>query len=117
MSTRVLIVDDHAGFRAVAREMLEAEGFVVVAEAEDGAGGLVAAALHAPDAVLLDVRLPDMTGFEVADRLAGQGSGPRVVLTSSIDQNELAPLLARPEAPAFLPKGELSGVALAELLR
>ena len=44
MSTRVLIVDDHAGFRAVAREMLEAEGFVVVAEAEDGAGGLVAAA-------------------------------------------------------------------------
>ena len=58
-----------------------------------------------------------MTGFEVADRLAGQGGGPRVVLTSSIDQNELAPLLARPEAPAFLPKGELSGVALAELLR
>ena len=117
MATRILIVDDSAGFRAVVREMLEAEGLVVVAEAEDGAGGLVAAAAHAPDAVLLDVRLPDMTGFEVADRLAGHGGKPRVVLTSSSDRNELAPLLARPGAPAFLPKDELSGVALAELLR
>ncbi|MGI9540041.1 MAG: response regulator, partial [Miltoncostaeaceae bacterium] len=117
MSTRILIVDDHAGFRAIAREMLEAEGFDVVAEAEDGAAALAAVADHAPGAVLLDVQLPDMSGFDVAARIVASSGGARVILTSSRDRAELEPLLTGRGAPAFLSKADLSGATLTELLR
>src|SRR5690349_19372536 len=62
----VLIVDDHPSFRASARRLLEAEGYLVVGEAPDGASALSRAAELAPDLVLLDVALPDQDGFEVA---------------------------------------------------
>jgi DNA-binding NarL/FixJ family response regulator len=56
---RVLIVDDHAGFRAVARALLERRGFAVVGEADSVSAGLEAAQRVVPEAVLLDVRLAD----------------------------------------------------------
>ena len=67
---RVLIVDDHEPFRAVAREVLERAGYVVAGEAGDAAEALAAVAADAPDAVLLDVQLPDRDGFSVAAELA-----------------------------------------------
>ena len=73
MGKSVLIVDDHPSFRASARRMLEAAGYEVVGEAEDGAAALDAAGQLRPDVVLLDVRLPDIDGFEVARRLARRG--------------------------------------------
>ena len=66
----ILIVDDHAGFRHQARALLEADGFVVIGEADDGATGLAAARTLRPDLVLLDIGLPDIEGFEVARELA-----------------------------------------------
>ena len=74
MATSVLIVDDHPGFRASARMLLEAEGYDVVGEAGDGQAGLEAAAELHPDVVLLDIQLPDMDGFEVAAGLTANGS-------------------------------------------
>ena len=73
MRKRVLIVDDHEPFRAVARQLLEAAGYVVSGEAADGAEALAAAAAEAPDAVLLDVQLPDRDGFSVATALDSLG--------------------------------------------
>ena len=61
----VLIVDDHPSFRASARAILEADGFTVVGEAEDGTTALAELRRLRPDVVLLDVQLPDMTGFDV----------------------------------------------------
>ena len=66
----VLIVDDHADFRAFARTLLEAGGFEVVGEARDGASALSAARALRPELVLLDVQLPDIDGFAVCEQLA-----------------------------------------------
>ncbi len=114
--TRVLIVDDHPSFRATARALLEAEGFDVVGEAEDGASALRAARSLHPELVLLDVQLPDTDGFAVAAALTANGSAPAVVLTSSRDADDFGELVAASGARGFVPKAELSGAALSALL-
>ena len=113
---RVLIVDDHATFRATARQVLEASGFDVVGEAADGASALEAVARLRPDVVLLDVQLPDMDGFEVSRQLCGNGTRPKIVLTSSRDASEFGDLVDGCGSRGFIPKGELSGGRLAALL-
>jgi DNA-binding NarL/FixJ family response regulator len=115
--TRVLIVDDHPSFRATARALLQAEGYDVVGEAENGVGALRQARDLQPDVVLLDVQLPDFDGFEVAARLTGlNGSMIEVVLCSSRDGSDFGPLVAQSGARGFIPKAELSGAALKAVL-
>ena len=80
MAATVLIVDDHPGFRAAARRLLELEGYEVVGEAEDGMTALERIHELRPEVVLLDVQLPDIDGFEVAERLSTNGFMPAVVL-------------------------------------
>ena len=113
MATSVLIVDDHPSFRASARMLLEAEGFEVVGEAEDGQRALQAVRDLRPDLVLLDVQLPDIDGIEVAARITANGNAPAIVLTSSRDLEDLGSLGG---ARGFVPKSELSGAALEALL-
>ena len=116
MGMTVLIVDDHPSFRASARELLEAEGYEIVGEAENGTTALRAVNELKPDLVLLDVQLPDIDGFEVAARLTNGGGGPAVVLVSSRDGSDFGPLVERSGARGFIPKAELSGAALLSLL-
>jgi len=113
--SRVLIVDDHDGFRAAARSLLERDGFVVVAEASNGAMALVEAERMGPDVVLLDVHLPDMDGFEVSRRLARLPSPPVVVLTSSRPIADLRSRVKESPAAGFVAKDRLSGAALTTL--
>jgi DNA-binding NarL/FixJ family response regulator len=113
----VLIVDDHPSFRTSARRTLEDAGYEVVGEAHDGESALDAARDLRPAVVLLDVQLPDIDGFEVALRLTAEDRAPAVVLTSSRDGGEFGGMIARSGARGFLRKGELSGPALAALLR
>ena len=112
----VLIVDDHPSFRASARRLLEAENFTVVGEAADGREAIAAALELKPDLVLLDVQLPDLDGFEVAGRLAALGLPSAVVLTSSRNAAEYGPIVAETPARGFVPKAELSGAILTDLL-
>jgi DNA-binding NarL/FixJ family response regulator len=112
----VLIVDDHPSFRASARRLLEAEGFTVVGEAVDGREAIAAAQELEPEVVLLDVQLPDIDGFEVAERLAALGLPSAVVLTSSRNAAEYGPLVAETPVRGFIPKAELSGAVLTGLL-
>ena len=116
MPPTVLIVDDHPSFRVTARALLEAEGFDVVGEAEDGETAIEAAARLHPEVVLLDVQLPDIDGFEVAARLTHNGSRSAVVLTSSRDVTDFSGLVERSGARGFVPKAELSADALTALL-
>lgn len=115
MAATVLIVDDHAGFRSFARALLEAEGLQVVGEAADGVSALELARALEPALVLLDVALPDLDGFAVCEALLENGPGPAVVLTSSRDVSAYRRRLERSGASGFIPKGELSGAALAAL--
>ena len=87
----MLIVDDHASFRSLARRLLVAEGFDVVGEAGDAADAFVAVRSLAPDVVLLDIRLPDLDGFGVAEVLAGDEDAPAVVLVSSRSRGDYGP--------------------------
>jgi len=112
----VLTVDDHDGFRESARALLEAEGFVVVGDAADGAAALVAALRLRPDVVLLDVQLPDVDGFAVAERLAALSEPPRVVLISSRDAAAYGSRVDEAPVCGFLAKRDLSGAALAALV-
>jgi DNA-binding NarL/FixJ family response regulator len=114
--TSVLIVDDYAPFRARARALLEAEGFRVVGEASTAGEGLEAADRERPDLVLLDVRLPDGDGFDTAERLTSAARGVNVVLVSSRDYSNFPALVERSGARGFLPKAELSGARLSQLL-
>jgi DNA-binding NarL/FixJ family response regulator len=116
MGMTVLIVDDHPSFRASARELLEAEGYVIVGEAENGAAALAAVAELKPDLVLLDVQLPDMDGFQVAKQLCKLANPPAVVLTSSRDSADYGSCIQVCGASGFVPKADLSGAAIAALL-
>jgi DNA-binding NarL/FixJ family response regulator len=116
MSRAVLIVDDNARFRERARRTLEADGYTVVAEAEDGSSALRAAQRHRPDVVLVDVGLPDMSGLTLAERLTSTPDGPAVVLTSTHDASDFADGVSRSGALGFVPKSALSGEAITALM-
>jgi DNA-binding NarL/FixJ family response regulator len=116
MAPTLLIVDDHAAFRSTARALLECDGWDVVGEAGDGTSGLDAARSLKPDVVLLDVRLPDIDGFAVAERLTADGGGPAVIVTSSSDDPLYPDRARRTGACGFVAKHDLSGAALHRLL-
>jgi CheY-like chemotaxis protein len=117
MAATVLIVDDHPGFRAAARRLLEIEGYDVVGEAPDGLSAIDAVLALRPDVVLLDIQLPDIDGFEVCERVHGSLTHvPVIVLTSSRDPSDYGPCLASTLASAFVPKAELSGEGIAAAL-
>lgn len=83
MAVRVAIVDDVAMFRDVARELVAARGYAVVGEADSAAGAVDTVALVRPDAVLLDIRLPDGNGFDLSTVLTSADPALAVLLMSS----------------------------------
>jgi DNA-binding response OmpR family regulator len=68
MATRVLVIDDEAPIRLLCRVNLEAEGMEVL-EAADGPSGLEKARSETPDVILLDVMMPGLDGWRVAEEL------------------------------------------------
>ncbi len=115
MPGTVLIVDDHAAFRRRVRRLLEAEGYDVVGEAEDGATGVQEGRRLTPDVVLLDLQLPDASGFDVAAELTADATA--VVITSTRDAADYGELARRNGARGFISKAELSSAAIEQLLR
>ena len=116
MAYTVLVVDDHAEFRVLARQLLARAGYQVVGEAADGNTAVSETERLRPGVVLLDVQLPDLDGFAVAERLAELDEPPVVVLTSSRDVSSYRRRLAASGARGFIAKAELSAASLAEAI-
>jgi DNA-binding NarL/FixJ family response regulator len=103
---RVLTVDDQVLFRRVARDVIDATpGFETIGEAASGDEGLEAVERLAPDLILLDVRMPGISGIEVARRLAA--THPElVVILISIEERVDVPSAAQLEAVPLVRKQE-----------
>lgn len=112
----VLIVDDHAEFRSVARRLLQSGDFQVVGEAADGSTGRAAVRQLRPDVVLLDIQLPDVDGCELCRSLAAEPDPPRIVLISSRDASDYGARLAGCGALGFVAKADLSVAVLDAML-
>jgi DNA-binding NarL/FixJ family response regulator len=116
MTATVLIVDDHPTFRRFARQMLEEAGYRVVGEAPDGASAIEAVRQLAPEIVLLDVLLPDISGLVVAAELAALAPAPQVILVSSRSAADFGASLDGAPARGFVAKHELTAASLPDLL-
>jgi CheY-like chemotaxis protein len=117
MPFTVLVVDDDAGFRRVARRLLAKRGLVVVAEVDSGEAAIEAVRRHRPDGVLLDVNLPDRDGLWVTRALAGRTDGPSIVLTSMDAFRDPDAMVAASGARAFVTKEKLVDADLLCLFR
>lgn len=117
MRRTVLVVDDHAGFRASLRELLAIGPFEVVAEAADSEAALEAFDRTRPDVVLLDVALPGTDGFGVAEVLARHDPPPAVVLISTRDAADYGPRIGAAPVRGFVQKAALTVGALEVLVR
>jgi two-component system nitrate/nitrite response regulator NarL len=116
MAPRVLVVDDHASFRAAATGLLRDAGYDVVGEAADVLAALLRTAALSPDVMLLDIGLPDIDGFEVIARLHALPTPPRVVLVSSRDAADYGERVRTCGAAGFIAKAELSPAALRDVV-
>ena len=112
----VLIVDDDATFRQLAERLLVAAGLNVISQADSAGAGMAAARAIRPDAILLDVMLPDGDGVTLAGELTALPWEPSVLLTSSSADAAAREEIDGSGAVGFVPKSDLPGVPLERLL-
>jgi DNA-binding NarL/FixJ family response regulator len=107
---RCLIVDDNQPFLGAACILLERQGISVVGVATTSAEALRLAKELRPDVVLIDIRLGDESGFDLARRLRGT-----VILISTHARSDYAEEIAASPAAGFIPKARLSASAILRL--
>jgi len=114
---RCVIVDDDPSFLEAAQVLLEADGVTVAGTASTRADSARLVDALRPDVVLIDIRLGQDSGFNVARELAeGGGSHAALIMISTYAEADYADLLAESPVIGFLPKAELSGPAIRRIL-
>jgi CheY-like chemotaxis protein len=113
---RVVVIDDSAVFRRAVRRLIESRGYRVVGEADRATAGFRAVEALKPDAVMLDVVLPDGSGVDLCAVLTRQANAPAVILVSASDRID-ARIAQESGAQGFVPKSDLVDVAFELLWR
>ena len=117
MTVRVLLVEDHRMVREALREVLtKVPDIEVVGEAGDAQDGLAAALRLSPDVIVLDIRLPDLNGIEVAARLRDAGSTAKIVALSAFSDKRFVTAMLRSGASAYVTKSA-AGTELVRAIR
>ena len=117
MPLRCLIVDDRPSFSKAAGELLTGQGLAVVGTATSSAEAIQRTQELRPDVALVDIDLGEESGFDLARRLAADGSGVRVILISTHDEREFLKLIESSPTAGFLAKTELSAENILRLLQ
>jgi CheY-like chemotaxis protein len=116
VNLRCVIIDDDESFIKVAQAVLERDGVTVAGAASSCAEAVQRAKALRPDIVLIDIRLGEESGFDVARRLADNGQAARLIMTSTYAAADYADLIAESPAVGFVPKAQLSGAAIRRVL-
>jgi two-component system NarL family response regulator len=117
MKIRVLLVEDHRMVREALREVLgKVPDIEVIGEAGDANEGLEQARTLAPDVIVLDIRLPDLNGIEVAARLRDSGNTARVVALSAFSDKRFVTEMLRSGASGYVTKSA-AGTELVSAIR
>lgn len=101
-----IIIDDHPLARMAIRNLLESEGFNIVAEAGDGGEALTAVAEHQPDVVIVDVDIPVISGIEVVEKLRKKQFSQIIIVVSAKNDLFYGKRSADAGANAFISKKE-----------
>jgi DNA-binding NarL/FixJ family response regulator len=117
MPLRCFIVDDRPSFSEAARELLTDQGIAVVGTATSAREAIQRVQELRPDVALVDIDLGEESGFDLARRLAADGSAVRVILISTHDEREFAKLIESSPTVGFLAKTELSAENIDRLLQ
>lgn len=117
MRTRVLLVEDHRMVREALREVLtKVTDIEVVGEAGDARDGLEQAKTLSPDVIVLDIRLPDLNGIELAARLRDSGSSAKIVALSAFSDKRFVHEMLRSGASGYVTKSA-AGTELVSAIR
>jgi len=117
MTIKVLLVEDHRMVREALREVLtKVPDIEVVGEAGDARDGLEAALRLLPDVIVLDIRLPDLNGIEVAARLRDAGCTAKIVALSAFSDKRFVTAMLRSGASAYVTKSA-AGTELVRAIR
>jgi DNA-binding NarL/FixJ family response regulator len=115
---RVMIVEDDESYRRVLRIMAETvDGLEVVAEAGTAEEALAMIDGVKPDLVLMDVRLPGMSGLEGAERMRRVAPEAQIVLMSAEDRSDYRTFVTKGGAAAFVPKSDINPETLGEIVQ
>lgn len=105
---RVLIVDDEADIRVLLRSQLEHAGYEVAGEAADGAEALALCETTKPDAVILDLLMPRVSGFEVVPKLRTKHPKARIIAYTAVAGEFVRQEMQRLGIPLVLKSGQFS---------
>jgi DNA-binding NarL/FixJ family response regulator len=105
MSVKLLIADDHEVVRTGLVSLFNGSDVKVVAEASTGAEAVKMTAKHNPDVVLLDIRMPEVDGFEALEKIRAANSKPKVVMLSTYDNPTYVARAVALGASDFMLKG------------
>jgi two-component system nitrate/nitrite response regulator NarL len=106
-ATKVLVVDDESDIRLLVRMQLQAEGYEVVGDCPDGAAAVEQVRAHHPDAVILDLLMPGMTGFEAIPLIRELDDRIAIIAYTAVAGDFVRRAMAREKVTLVLKSGNV----------